>query len=270
MDRSWCDKESPYFKRGNHWYFMRDTSKALSTQEASKRLGCSCWLVRKYARKGLLRSQKRGQTWYFFADDIQAFQKERQRNTQREKTNAPSALSGLKWFSISTGLISMVFLFLSTLPDTTAVSEKSRVQVPREHHVAITNRMSLSEVVMAAASPSAVPLDAGLQFFSPTPAIATDTTEKQNVGSVKGTADTASSYLAGWHGTPGLAAIITDAELLHSHPFFVDAANGDKLFFYPTNRKALLFRPTTNTIIAFGSLDDIPLAFSQEEQKPAR
>jgi hypothetical protein len=44
-------------------------------------------------------------------------------------------------------------------------------------------------------------------------------------------------------------ATISDREKLAGQPFFANAINGDKVIFYPTSKRAIIYRPSTNKII---------------------
>jgi hypothetical protein len=44
-------------------------------------------------------------------------------------------------------------------------------------------------------------------------------------------------------------ATISDREKLAGQPFFANAVNGDKVIFYPTSKRAIIYRPSTNKII---------------------
>jgi hypothetical protein len=44
-------------------------------------------------------------------------------------------------------------------------------------------------------------------------------------------------------------ATVSDASKLKSQPFFVDAANGDKLLVYSKSKKVILYRPSQNKIV---------------------
>lgn len=48
---------------------------------------------------------------------------------------------------------------------------------------------------------------------------------------------------------------VTDADKIRSQTFFARSENGDKLLIYPTARKAILFRPSTNRIIDVATID---------------
>jgi hypothetical protein len=48
--------------------------------------------------------------------------------------------------------------------------------------------------------------------------------------------------------TPTIATI-SDRDKLAGQPFFANAVNGDKVIFYPTSKRAIIYRPSTNKII---------------------
>lgn len=54
--------------------------------------------------------------------------------------------------------------------------------------------------------------------------------------------------------TPTLAAV-SDVEQLREQPFFAKAVNGDKVLIYTKNRLAILYRPSTNKIVAVGTVN---------------
>jgi hypothetical protein len=64
-------------------------------------------------------------------------------------------------------------------------------------------------------------------------------------------------YLSGERGEPGPVAIIERAESLATQPFFANVSDGDKLLIYREGNRAILLRPMTNTVVAFGPLDAV-------------
>ena len=54
--------------------------------------------------------------------------------------------------------------------------------------------------------------------------------------------------------TPAIATV-SDKNLLTKQPFFANAENGDKLLIYQSKAQAILYRPSTNMIIAVGPIN---------------
>jgi len=57
---------------------------------------------------------------------------------------------------------------------------------------------------------------------------------------------------------PSQIANITDTSKLTGNPFFANAAVGDVVLIYPKNQQAILYRPSTNRVVAIGPLDNRP------------
>lgn len=58
--------------------------------------------------------------------------------------------------------------------------------------------------------------------------------------------------------SPSQIANITDTAKLGGNPFFANAAKGDVVLIYPKNQEAILYRPSTNRVVAIGPLDNKP------------
>lgn len=54
--------------------------------------------------------------------------------------------------------------------------------------------------------------------------------------------------------TPTIATV-SDATKLSVQPFFAGAQNGDKFLYFPQAKKAVLYRPSTNKIINYGTVN---------------
>lgn len=52
-----------------------------------------------------------------------------------------------------------------------------------------------------------------------------------------------------------ILATIEDIQKLQGQAFYKDAANGDTIVIFPTSRKVILFRSSTNKIINFGFIE---------------
>ncbi|OGG01761.1 hypothetical protein A2Z33_00275 [Candidatus Gottesmanbacteria bacterium RBG_16_52_11] len=55
------------------------------------------------------------------------------------------------------------------------------------------------------------------------------------------------------------AATITDVSKLKDQPFFSTAVVGDRLFFFPNAKRAILYRPSTGKIIKMTEIQDSPV-----------
>jgi len=143
--------------------------------------------------------------------------------------------------------------------------------------------LSFRDVVLAAATDSSELSGNSVQFFLSQDATSVDamlstnrsTPESGNTIYLSSMTDFSSfndspfAYLNGSHGTAGPVAIIDNADALRSHPFFANVQNGDKLLMYKEAQKAVLFRPTTNEVIAFAPLDAVPAtSYEQIEGQP--
>jgi hypothetical protein len=49
-------------------------------------------------------------------------------------------------------------------------------------------------------------------------------------------------------------ATVQDKEKLKDQPFFKDSQNGDKVLIYTTSKKAIVYRPTTHTLVNVGPI----------------
>lgn len=59
-------------------------------------------------------------------------------------------------------------------------------------------------------------------------------------------------------------ATVTDSEKVKTQEFFEDAQNGDKILMYRTNKKAFLYRPSTDEVLA-----QAPLVYQDEPEQTA-
>ena len=132
--------------------------------------------------------------------------------------------------------------------------------------------LSFRDVVLAAATDSSDLTGSSVQFFLTDGSEPVDTMLSPNgetpesgntiyLSSMTNFAsfqDSPFAYLNGSHGPAGPVAIIDNAQILRTHPFFANVHNGDKLLIYKEDEKAVLFRPLTNEVIAFAPLDAVP------------
>lgn len=68
--------------------------------------------------------------------------------------------------------------------------------------------------------------------------------------------------------TPTMATISNAAAVKQSQPFLANAENGDVLIVYANAREALLYRPSTNKLIAVGPVNNNPPADQVEQPAP--
>jgi len=125
---------------------------------------------------------------------------------------------------------------------------------------------SLLDAVMAAASSSG---ETSVQFLATnnetvtdlfaeaeaTPPPAGNPAYTARISNYTAYSDSPYAYLQGTYGDPSPVAVIEKADTLSEQPFFTNVRDGDKLLIYKKANKALLFRPMTNSVIAFSVLD---------------
>ena len=153
----------------------------------------------------------------------------------------------------------------------------------RDMPPSVISLLSFRDVVLAAATDSSSISDSSVRFFlsgdsesadtmlSPqsAPSEPGNTIYLSNMTSFSSFQDSPFAYLNGSHGPAGPVAIIDNADLLRSHPFFANVHNGDKLLIYRESEKAILFRPLTNEVVAFAPLDAVPSSsYEQIEGQP--
>lgn len=69
-------------------------------------------------------------------------------------------------------------------------------------------------------------------------------------------------------GTPQIATV-SDVTQLKNQPFFARAQNGDKVLIYPSEKKAILYRPSTKKIVDAGPVQINTATPSAQTQTPA-
>lgn len=69
--------------------------------------------------------------------------------------------------------------------------------------------------------------------------------------------------------TPTMATINDAASAKQAQPFLANAENGDVLIVYPNAQTALLYRPSTNKLIAVGTVDNSSGAQTASTPLPA-
>lgn len=167
-------------------------------------------------------------------------------------------------------LAALSFASLRTMIDTKppAISEQNRGMVLAAQK-SFVDRFTLIDAVIQAATVSGN-TDPSLSFLSTDSADIERQLRNQNVTPDQGNAsytkkltnyisysDSPYTYLSGERGNAGPVAIIERAETLATQPFFTNVADGDKLLIYREANRAILLRPMTNSIIAFGPLDAV-------------
>jgi len=143
--------------------------------------------------------------------------------------------------------------------------------------IPVLSTLTFRDIVMAAATDSADASAASVQFFLSSDATPETLLSENQPESMAGNAgyigmlsnpyaydESPFSYLSGAHGPASPVAVIADAQKLRQYPFFANVDIGDKLFIYKSAGKALVFRPLTNEIIAFGTLDEVPAVTYRE------
>lgn len=271
---------------------MHLSEQYLSTLEAGRYLGVNKSTVRRRAARGAIPCTMIDGRRFFTKEDLDA-----SRHTKKSRKKMPekqskdvqaeepirvsnSSRRGIrpvvffKWFTVTTGLLAMVFLFLSTLPYKDA-DTRQEILYEEPAMPVLSNKATFQEVVMAAATDSASVDAASLKFFgtntdviqdldmSPQAPVRGDVSKKLPLSAYYESPD---SYLAGYHGQAGPVAVIGRTDFLSAYPFFTQAHPGDKLLIYQDEKKALLLRPLTNEIVSFGSLDDIPKSAYQTKE----
>lgn len=267
---------------------MHSSEHYLSTLEAGRYLGVNKSTVRRRAARGAIPCTMIDGRRYFTKEDLDTFRRQpkkqkkvsvRKEPVREEKQPAFTATKRnpvvfFKWFTVTTGLLAMVFLFLSTLPYKDKSQTVLGIAYEEPKYPTLPARATFQEVVMAAATDSAAAEIPSLTFFGTN----MDAVKELNL-STQGAGkkskmlpassyyEGADSYLAGYHGEAGPVAVIGRTDFLSVYPFFTNAHEGDKLLIYQDEKKALLLRPLTNEIIAFGALEDIPESVYQKEEK---
>ncbi|MCJ7826379.1 helix-turn-helix domain-containing protein [Patescibacteria group bacterium] len=169
-----------------------------------------------------------------------------------------------------------IFLLFVFIPTKSQPHEAKQAQniltVAIEKPSSIFSYLSFRDVVLAAATDSSDLTGSSVRFFlsgdtesvdrmlSPDGEIpqSGNTIYLSSMTNFASFQDSPFAYLNGSHGPAGPVAIIDNADILRSHPFFANVHNGDKLLIYKESAKAVLFRPLTNEVIAFAPLDAVP------------
>lgn len=218
----------------------------LSTSQASQYLSLAPTSLRRFADHGDIPFTRTVKGFrQFTLDDLRKFQSQGVTLTITGKTNGTYRTNNL-W----TGMLVAFGFFLGLISSQVIIPRVTRWYQTAAQQI-ITRVFATNEAVTATYFHQPSDLTGFLQTL--------DNSSSDQIGAsqmIIWAEETPRTYLSGKRGPITTLFVIDQPELLKRYPFFANAKAGDRLMIWANYRKTLLYRPSTNEVIAFGWFED--------------